>query len=364
MTTADPYDSFSQSYQEARGKFLAACTARGLTVNSHLHPLLGREGETLAMDVAVQGPAQADSMLLLSSACHGVEGFCGSAVQTAMLRDPAWNAAVAESGMAILYVHALNPYGFSWWRRTTHENVDLNRNFQDFSQALPRNSGYDELANVIIPPSWPPSAAEQDTLQRYAQTHGYAKLQEALSGGQYDHPHGIFFGGRSATWSHATLREVLRTHATGCNQLAWIDWHTGLGPAGVGERIFACRDDAAAMRRARAWWGERVTSLHDGSSTSAPLQGLMWLSAYQECGQAEYTGLALEFGTLPTPQMLDALRADQWAENHPQAPARLREAIKRQIRDAFYVDTPAWKKAVLDQSFDAAHGALRGLSTR
>ena len=116
------------------------------------------------------------------------------------------------------------------------------------------------------------------------------------------------------------------------------------------------------MRRARAWWGERVTSLYDGSSTSAPLQGLMWLAAYQECAQAEYTGIALEFGTLPTPEMLEALRADQWIENHPQAPASQRDAIKRQTRDAFYIDTPTWKSAVLEQSFDAARGALAGLS--
>jgi hypothetical protein len=39
----------------------------------------------------------------------------------------------------------------------------------------------------------------------------------------------------------------------------------------VGERIFACRDDAAALVRAKAWWGERITSIYDGSSTSALL---------------------------------------------------------------------------------------------
>ena len=80
---------------------------------------------------------------------------------------------------------------------------------------------------------------------------------------------------------------MLRDHGQRCERLAWIDLHTGLGPSGHGERIFACRDDAAAMTRARAWWGADVTSIYDGSSTSAKLTGLMWLSAYQECAQAE-----------------------------------------------------------------------------
>jgi hypothetical protein len=187
-------------------------------------------------------------------------------------------------------------------------------------------------------------------------------LQEAVSGGQYRHPEGVFYGGVNPSWSHLRLRQVLREQATRCRRLGWIDLHTGLGPTGVGERIFACRDDAATLRRARAWWGEGVTSLYDGSSSSAPLKGLMWLAAYEECAQAEYTGIALEYGTLPVMDMLDALRADQWIENHPEAPASQRDAIKRQTRDAFYVDTDAWKQQVLTQAFDAARGALRGLS--
>ena len=40
-------------------------------------------------------------------------------------------------------------------------------------------------------------------------------------------------------------------------------------------------------------------------------QGLMWLTAYQECAQAEYTGIALEYGTLPIDRMIGALRAQE-----------------------------------------------------
>ena len=39
------------------------------------------------MDVVRDGDPGADSLLLLSSACHGVEGFCGSGIQVAILRD-------------------------------------------------------------------------------------------------------------------------------------------------------------------------------------------------------------------------------------------------------------------------------------
>src|SRR5205085_6612198 len=135
---------------------------------------------------------------------------------------------------------------------------------------------------------------------------------------------------------------VLREHGRRCRKLGWIDLHTGLGPPGHGERIFACRDDAAALARARAWWGPEVTSIYDGSSTSALLTGMMWLAAYEECAQAEYTGMALEYGTLPQEEVTQALRADQWLENHPETDDAKRAEIKRQLRNAFYTDSDAW----------------------
>jgi hypothetical protein len=352
---------FSQSYAEARGKFLAAADAAGLDVHSHIHPLLGRDGETLAMDVARFGAADARGLLLVSSACHGVEGYCGSGVQGALLADAGFHAQAAAAGVAVLYVHALNPYGFSWIRRVTHENVDLNRNFHDFSRPLPANPAYDDLAHLIVPAHWPPTAEVEAAIATYIAEHGERAWQTAVTSGQHSHSEGLFYGGHDPTWSHQTLRQVLREHGRRCERMAWVDLHTGLGPSGHGERIFAGIDDAAAVARARRWWGE-VTSIYDGSSTSARLTGLMWNSAPQECPQAEHTGIALEYGTLPLPQMFDALRAEQWLENHPETEAVTASAIKRQMRDAFYVDTEGWKQRIVDQGLDAARQAVAGLA--
>ena len=353
---------FSQSYAEARTKFFAAAERAGLDVESHVHPMLGRDGETLAMDVVRDGPKDARSVLVVSSACHGVEGYCGSGVQIAMLDDTAWRAACRDADTAVLYIHALNPYGFSWWRRTTHENVDLNRNFRDFHTEPPRNADYDELATLLVPPTWPPSPAVVEQVDRFVAERGERALQQAISGGQYHYPEGLFFGGTGPTWSHVTLRHVLHDHGTRCAGLAWIDLHTGLGPSGHGERIYAGRDEATSVARARKWWGD-VTSIYDGSSTSAMLTGMMWLAAYDECAQAEYTGIALEYGTLPQVEVMTALRADQWLENHPEAAEAQRRDIKRQLRDAFYTDTDMWKERIVEQAVDAGYGALRGLNS-
>jgi Protein of unknown function (DUF2817) len=354
---------FAQTYVEARTRFLQHAAAAGLDVQSHPHPLLGRDHEPLAMDVVRDGPADARAVLLVSSACHGVEGFCGSGVQNAILADAALRAEARRRGVALLLVHALNPWGFSWWRRTTHENVDLNRNWHDFHAPLPKNEGYETIAHWLVPATWPPSAETEAALAAYAARHGARALQSAVSAGQHTHPEGLFYGGQGPTWSQQTLRHVLQDHGRRCARLGWIDLHTGLGPSGHGERIFACRDDASALARARAWWGREVTSIYDGSSTSSKLSGMMFEGLYQECPQAEYTGIALEYGTLPFDQVTLALRADQWLENHPEAGAPQRDAIKRQVRDAFYTDTPAWQARIVEQGLEAARQAVAGLAS-
>jgi hypothetical protein len=356
---------FSGSYAEARAKFLDAARAAGLQVESHVHPEKGRDGEELAMDVARDGRADAASLLILTSGCHGVEGYCGSGAQVAALRDSQWRKDAASRGVAVLYVHALNPYGFSHIRRVTHENIDLNRNFQDFSKPLPANEGYRELQPLLLPEEWPPSPQNQQQVGRFIMERGEAALQAAITRGQHEFPDGMFFGGTSPSWSNTTLREVLRSHGRRAARIAWIDFHTGLGPSGVGERILATRNDDAACARARRWWdgGGRtpVTSVYDGSSTSAFLTGLMCNAVYDECPQAEYTGLALEYGTLPVLATLQALRGDHWLHLHPEAPRELAQQIGQQMFAAFYTDTDEWRDAVLRQAREAMMQAAEGL---
>jgi len=361
----DVASAFSPSYAQARQKFLQACMAAGLRAQAHVHPLKGRDGEALAMDVALDGAADARHLLILTSACHGVEGHCGSGVQVFALHDEEWRQKAREAGVAVLYVHALNPHGFSHRRRVTHENVDLNRNFLDFAQPLPANPAYAELHELLLPPTWPPTAENQAASDAWMASHGIKAYQAAVTAGQYQFPDGLFFGGHAPTWSNQIFRRVLREHAQHAQGLAWIDLHTGLGPNGHGERIFACKDDKAAYARANAWWGAEhaVTSIYDGSSTSALLNGLMWNSIYEECPKAEFTAIALEYGTLPMLEVTDALRADHWMHKYPgKASPELAASIREKMLEAFYTDTDAWKGQIISQARQAMFQAVEGLT--
>lgn len=334
-----------------------------MAVNRHIHPIVrGAAGEELSIDVASLGNASAPAMLLLISATHGVEGFCGSGCQVGLLHDVEFLAAARNSGVHVVFLHALNPYGFSHLRRTNEDNVDLNRNFRDFATPPAPNARYADVHDFVVPATWPPTPENEARMAAYVAQHGERALQQAITGGQCEFPDGLFYGGVRPAWSNTILRSVMRALGAGRQRLGWIDFHTGLGPRGHGEMIFSGRDDPADLARARAWWGANVTSFHDGSSASATLTGVNYNVVYDECPGAIYAGLALEYGTQPLAEMIDALRADQWLTNHPDAGAALRSPIKKRIRDAFYCDEDDWKAMVYTQARTSAMNALAHLA--
>ena len=112
--SAAPEAAFAPSYAQARELFLQAAHDRGLAVDTRPHPLPGRDGEAMAMDVVWDGPARASRVLIVSSACHGVEGHCGSGVQVDALRRPDWRPTPWPDNVAVLWVHALTLWVFAW----------------------------------------------------------------------------------------------------------------------------------------------------------------------------------------------------------------------------------------------------------
>ena len=354
-------DSFSATYGEARDKFRRAAAEAGGALEATAHPELGRSGEDLSTDAAWFGPRAASRVLVTISGTHGVEGFCGSGAQVDWLARG--EAARLPADLAVLMIHAVNPYGFSWLRRVTHENVDLNRNWVDFAAALPKNPGYDELSDAICPAEWT-DAAQAESAKRlggYLGVHGSAALQHALSGGQHAHPAGVFYGGAAPTWSRLTQTAIFAHYLAAAGKVAIIDYHTGLGPWGFGEQIVTDLPGSAAYRRAKAWWGAAVTSPNAGTSTSAPITGDGLAAAARLLPKAEVTGMALEIGTQTLAEVFLAVRADAWLHARGDLASLQGEAIKRQIRAAFYGDADDWKGMVAGQSLLACRQAIAGL---
>ncbi len=358
----DTVNNFAPDYRAARVKFLEAANAAGARIETFENPAFGPDGGPLYTDVARLGDDAADRVLLVNSATHGVEGFCGSGALVGWLRAAAHRELPAN--VRAVLVHAINPHGFAWLRRVTEDNVDLNRNFVDHDEPRPENADYEKLHPVLVPDAWDDAslAATATVLADYVERHGAVALQAALSRGQYAHPDGIFYGGHEPTWSNRTFRAILANVAAGVAHLAFLDFHTGLGPYGTADLISAGMPGTPLGDRLVAWYGEGLTTPALGNSTSVPLSGYIATAVNATCGQAEVTCLTLEFGTLPLERVLLAIRADNWLYVRGKVDSALGRRIKADIRHAFYPDEDDWKELVTLRARQIMARAVAGLT--
>ena len=344
-------------YRAARRAFCDGAAAAGASLESIGHPLTGPTGELLSTDVAVLGDPGARHRLLVISGTHGVEGFAGSLCQSHWLDGKP----KLPADLAVVMIHAINPYGFAWIRRVNEDNVDLNRNGIDFDGPLPENPGYDELADALVPELWDDATREQTatTLLEFAGRNGFEGLQAAVSTGQYRHPRGVFYGGRSRVWSHRTLESVVRTHLGDAIKVGVIDLHTGLGEFGHGELI-ASHPDAAGKARLSACFDD-YTIPSEGTSVSADVRGDVLDAIEEWLPGVGVAGVAIEWGTVDMVAVSNALRADAWLHGYSDPTSAAAAPIKAQLREAFAPDDPRWAELGVERFASVRDRAIAGL---
>ncbi len=340
---------FAKDYAAARSKFLEAADSAGATLSRHENPAIGPEGVDLTTDVAVLGPKDAGVTLMVTSGTHGTEGFFGSAVQVAWLRGPGLQPLPPD--LKVVLIHAINPFGFAWLRRTNEDNIDINRNFIDHAAGHPENPGYEALHEAILPESWDEAseAAFRDAAEAYAAEHGQRALEAAITQGQYSHADGLFYGGTKPCWSNRLIHDLAERHGKGAEAVIFIDLHTGLGSWGHIEIIHRQPPDSPGERwLLEAFGSHSLASLARGDSKStASDAGLLEVGVARSLPGKRLTACALEAGTRPVPQVLGALRADNWLHAHGDLHSEQGQEIKTAITEALCPPETDWKEVVL-----------------
>ncbi len=359
---------FSLDYARARESFRDAAQVAGANmVATQTHPTaLGPNGEALSIDVARLGPEDAKDFLVIVSGTHGVEGFAGSAIQVGLLRERILSGSC--KGVGILLIHALNPYGMAHGRRFNEDNIDLNRNFRSEDEPPRENPYYGDLASAIAPKSVSLKTEIGSWLRilLFAIRHGKTAAQATLSQGQYVDAEGLFFGGKSESWSAATLRSITERYLADADRVVVVDVHTGLGAFGDYEIILHDSVDSEFYRWAIDIWGEtRVKSTLSsgngrGRSASAHITGTIKLG-FTQLPNVRTLAVGLEFGTLPPMRVFKALRAENVLHHHGNASDSHVAAIKESLLRAFYPDSPEWKASIWNRGRDVIESALNWL---
>lgn len=359
---------FSDSYYQARALFRSKAEAAGALL--YTLPLEHLASLDLTVDIATLEGSR-EHVLLHISGTHGVEGFAGSAIQSMLLeRVAAATAKTEKTRPTVIFVHALNAYGFAQLRRFNEHNVDLNRNwltpeeFEERKKRDPNRLGYLDVYDLLNPTEiqgvsnwfWGKAIV-------HLATKGFDAIKKATIGGNYRFPQTLFYGGSQLEPSLALLQNFLQEHVdfNAVTKFAMVDVHTGLGPAGVDTLMLGGAGDMSTAHSVFTGpeYAKKVVFVHDNDNPVS--RGYDGVGGFTFDGvanllspQAKQKALLFcqEFGTVPGVFILKAMMEENAMYHHNPSPvSRLPYAQK--LRDVFYLhQSSSWKSEVLRRGAD------------
>ncbi len=356
------------TYSQLRASFLKAAHHRGATLHAYPHPLKGVENENLCTDVAIAGDQNAEKWLVVVSGTHGVEGYYGSICQTRFLLEQEVSAA---TGIGILLIHLINPYGTSWKRRVNEDNMDLNRNYLDFSKPLPSNPGYEAVHDLFSTDIRDPEArlAREKRWQQVVQDKGYAALMNIVEAGQYQHRDGLYYGGDKPSWSNQTLHRILENHLPAhAREIISFDLHTGAGDYGHPMLMAISEEDYPGIARAQEiygpWLYTVITGANNASDTgiSAAATGYTSAAMVNLFRDRAFTQLVVECGTYSSQEVgQPALLADHYLHLFGDPASEEGRKVKQQLLEFFFPSDPDWQALVQFRTRQILERAVQAL---
>jgi hypothetical protein len=358
-------DAFSPDYFQARDRFRRAAEAVKARTEAHAVAVRAPVREELTIDVALLGSETPRSAVVISSGVHGVEGFFGSAVQLAVLsrRETIENL---PDDMRLVLLHAINPYGFAHRRRWNEDNVDVNRNLLRADEAFAGSPPLYGKLDAWLNPKSPPGRIDGfvpwgiGPLLRY----GWRGIAATLPVGQYEFPQGLFYGGAEPSESNRILAGHFEAWLGGAEEVAHIDFHTGLGKRGDYELYLPFVTGSAQAR----WFAQhfdagRVAPLpleKSGTEPAGyPTRGSFdrWCTA--RFGGRDYKFACAEFGTYPPVAVIAALRAENRAHHWGRAGEDY-EWTKQRLVEVFAPRSARWREKVVNAGVTIVDQAIEG----
>ena len=364
MTTSDTV-FFSPNYETARRRFLSAAEKARLHVETCNLAAAGPNGIDLSIDTVIAGNANARQALIVSSGLHGVEGFLGSAIQVAVLEQEL--AKIPAVPLKLILIHALNPFGFAWCRRVNEDNIDPNRNFLlpgEIYKGTP--TAYQNL-DTFLNPKRPPSRLDKPLFSTKPpgrfRRHGMPALRQAVAGGQYDFPQGLFFGGHERIELVHILDRHLPQWLDNVSSVLHLDFHTGLGRWATYKLLL----DSEVTTSHTAWLTTHfdppgIEDLIENTATrnvAYQTHGSLGKWCQARMAHCDYLFLGAEFGTYSAVRVLAGLRAENQAYHWGQPQARSTARAKQQLQELFFPASSTWQQRTLAQGINLVMKAIR-----
>jgi len=344
---------YSESYHEARQKFLDATT----DADRRFHdPIV----DDLTIDTAVYEAPKPKNILMVVSGTHGVEGYSGSAVQLHILerfKDRLNNET------SLVLIHALNPHGFHHKKRVNHHRVDLNRTFHDLPADYTTgdesiDAAFDALYPILTPrrtrgAGWIESLRFYGSILplviRSKRSGTYGAVKNAIAGGQYRYPDAPFYGGSGAEKEVEVFHRILTEVTEGQDHLLLLDCHTGLGKRGEAVYFAANAPDSDAFKDLANIEPSFTSIVADGTQSDEiyEAKGTLVQYALRHTRSRYASAFGLDIGTIPNIPLLSRIIAENQVHHHPDTPEPIARKVQNEFTEAFYPSSPHWRANTL-----------------
>lgn len=309
--------------------------------------------------------ARITKALIVISGVHGIEGHIGHRAQCRIIGKKRHRELPPGTGLII--PHLINPWGMSYGRRVDEDNIDVNRGCHFSGHGA--NTPYDDVRSLVEP-----ERLDNERLNalraKIANEQDRRAFFAAAVSGQWHSPKGIFYGGDRTCTSGELLSVACRQpFLAKLKQVVAIDVHSGLGPRGKGTLLCPLpSNEGAEADRTRAIFGSGVQFINAGKPTITTSVNGDYLPAMKQClgPNCDFTGIALEMGTVTVPESFPAIVAENWLHHHPERinevdPGLAKEQLEMFRRTFAPLDETDFMDAfdgVFDQTFQAGVSGL------
>lgn len=354
--TAD-LDYFKSTYAESKFEFekkVLDLKSKYPTLEKHTFRYKAGETDFFYLS-ANQNPR---NLLIIISGTHGVEGYAGSAVQRWAL-DHIFTKPMDQTGL--IMIHGLNSYGFQNDRRVNENNVDLNRNF--LVGGAPETKDYADLNSFLNPTS----EVELNILSRVIFLFHSAKyilqsslnaLRNAVVGGQYSFPQGIFYGGTEKQAQEQLFQHILKNYVALYEKVFILDLHTGYGQKGKLHLLAGVEQESNSKVLKDIFKKTPIDFASHKDFYKVNGDVISYLAERSINGyKKSANGICFEYGTLDSQKVLGSLESLRRIvlENqnfwHPNTNATTDVKVKQLFREMFYPSSHEWRQSVINQSY-------------
>lgn len=225
---------FPENYEASRASFRESCQRVAANIKGKCGIFHMPTDQDLTIDYGLFTTSNAKKLLIVVSGNHGPETYSGAAAQELLMQS--YMPMFAKAGIDVVLVHALNPYGFKFNRRTDKDNVNLNRNFGTDTRLFQTKNEYYDKFRSIWEPKGPVGGALDSVIIRAKLVwnlllNGFNTkiFAQGMNSGQYQYPEGFSFGGLQFQPQVKFMDDLLRPLLPNYRDILFLDFHTGLG---------------------------------------------------------------------------------------------------------------------------------------